>query len=216
MLLPRWALWFAALLVAAASQAAELTRQQALRAAEQPEAATRLAGVERLAEIGQMADADRLLPRLSDADPRVRESASDAMWRIWSRSGDPAIDELFARGLDQMRANAYQDALVTFSEIVARKPAFAEGWNKRATIYFLLGENEKSLRDCDEVFKRNPNHFGALSGAGQIHLKLGNLELALEFFKRALRVNPNLEGLPQMIQLLEQHLRDKGPGRFTT
>jgi tetratricopeptide (TPR) repeat protein len=207
---------FAALWLVGGSQAAELTRQQALKAAEQPQAATRLAGVERLAEIGQMADADRLLPRLNDADARVRESTGDALWRIWSRSGDPAVDALFARGVGQMQAAALADALATFDDIVARKPAFAEGWNKRATIYFLLGENEKSLRDCDEVFKRNPNHFGALSGAGQIHLKLGNLQLALEFFKRALRVNPNLEGITQMIPLLEQHLRDKSPGRNTT
>jgi len=216
MLQHRWALWLAALVVAGASHAAELTRQQALKATEQPEATARLAGVERLAEIGQMADADRLLPRLGDTDPRVRESAGDAMWRIWSRSGDPAIDALFARGVGQMQAAALDDALATFNDIVARKPAFAEGWNKRATIYFLMGENEKSLKDCDEVFKRNPNHFGALSGAGQIHLKLGNLELALEFFKRAVRVNPNLEGLAQMIPLLEQHLRDNGPARNTT
>jgi tetratricopeptide (TPR) repeat protein len=198
------------------AQAADLTRQQALRAAEQPQAAARLAAVERLAEIGQMPDADRLLPRLSDTDPRVRESAADALWRIWSRSGDPAIDALFARGVGQMQSAAFDDALATFNDIVARKPAFAEGWNKRATIYFLMGDNEKSLKDCDEVFKRNPNHFGALSGAGQIHLKLGNLELALQFFKRALKVNPNLEGLAQMVPMLEQHLRDKGPGRFTT
>jgi tetratricopeptide (TPR) repeat protein len=213
---PRWSLLLATLLLAAASYGADLTRQQALKAAEQPDATTRLAGVERLGEIGQMPDADRLLPRLGDADPRVRESAADAMWRIWSRSGDPAIDQLFARGVGQMQAAALDDALATFNDIVSRKPAFAEGWNKRATIYFLLGDNERSLKDCDEVFKRNPNHFGALSGAGQIHLKLGNLELALEFFKRAVRVNPNLEGLSQIIPMLEQHLRDKVPGRNTT
>src|SRR6185295_17305177 len=97
------------------------------------------------------------------------------------------------------------EALATFSEIVARRPDFAEGWNKRATVYFHLGENQKSLRDCDEVFKRNPNHFGALSGAGQIHLKLGDPERALEFFRRALQVNPNLDGLDRMIPQLEQY-----------
>jgi tetratricopeptide (TPR) repeat protein len=58
------------------------------------------------------------------------------------------------------------------------------------------------------VFKRNPRHFGALSGAGQIHLRLGNPRRALEFFRRAVEVNPNLDGTAQMIQLLEQHLRN--------
>jgi tetratricopeptide (TPR) repeat protein len=201
---------FAAIWLSCTSHAADLSREQALKALEQPDAAARLAGVERLAEIGQMADADRLLGRLGDADPQVRESAAQAMWQIWSRSGDPAIDTLFARGVEQMQSAAYEQALTVFNEIVARKPDFAEGWNKRATVYFLLGKNQESLRDCDEVLKRNPNHFGALSGAGQIHLKLDHPQLALEFFKRALKVNPNLDSIRQVILILEKHLRDKG------
>jgi len=201
---------FAAIWIACVGHAADLSREQALKALEQPEAAARLAGVERLAEIGQMADADRLLGRLGDADPQVRETTAQAMWRIWSRSGDPAIDTLFARGVEQMQSAAYEKALAVFNEIVARRPEFAEGWNKRATLYFLLGQNQESLRDCDEVLKRNPNHFGALAGAGQIHLKLDHPQLALEFFKRALKVNPNLDSIRQVIPILEQHLRDKG------
>jgi tetratricopeptide (TPR) repeat protein len=100
-------------------------------------------------------------------------------------------------------------SLKVFDQIVQRKPAFAEGWNKRATVLFLLGENERSLRDCDEVLKRNPNHFGALSGAGQIHLRLGHLEQALGFFQRALKVNPNLDGIRQIIPLIEHKLQQK-------
>ncbi len=194
--------------LAGAAMAAALTRAQALAALAQPDPAARLIGVDRLAEIGRMADADRVLERLADADPRVRSAAAAAAWQIWSRSGDPAIDTLYARGVEQMQASALGEALVTFNQVVQRKPAFAEGWNKRATIYFLLGEHEKSLRDCEEVFKRNPKHFGALSGAGQIHLELGNTRRALEFFRRAVKVNPNLEGPASMIPLLEQQLRE--------
>jgi tetratricopeptide (TPR) repeat protein len=204
-----WVLMLALVLAAAAAHAGEPTREQALRALEQSEPDARLAAVERLGEIGQMADADRLLGRLSDSDVRVRASANDAIWRIWSRSGDPAIDKLFARGLEQMQESAFDAALETFSTIIARKPDFAEGWNKRATIYFLLGENAKSLKDCDEVLKRNPNHFGALSGVGQIYMKLGEPEQALKSFRRALDVNPNLEGIAQVIPRLEQYLRDR-------
>jgi len=199
-----------ALWVAGGAHAADMSREQALQAVEQPEASTRLAAVNRLAEIGQMADTDRLLGRLGDADPQVRESTEQALWRIWSRSGDPAIDRLFARGVESMQAGEYEQALAVFNQIVARKPDFAEGWNKRATLYFLLGRHRESLQDCDEVLKRNPSHFGALSGAGQIHLQLGNPQLALEFFQRALKVNPNLDSLRQVIPLLEHHLRDKG------
>jgi tetratricopeptide (TPR) repeat protein len=203
-----WLLLVAAALAAGAAVSAPLTRAQALAALAQPDAAARLAAVLRLAEIGAMADADRVLDRLRDTDPQVRNAAADAAWLIWSRSGDPKIDRLFARGVEQMQAAELRDALATFDEIVRRKPAFAEGWNKRATIYFLLGEDEKSLRDCDQVLARNPRHFGALSGAGQIHLRLGNLRRALEFFRRAVEVNPNLEGPAQIIPLLEQRLRE--------
>lgn len=187
-----------------------MTRLQALAALSHIEAGQRLVGVQRLAEIGTMADADRLLSTLADADEHMRVVTAAAVWQIWSRSGDAAIDKLFARGVEQMAAAQLDDALSTFNQIVRRKPAFAEGWNKRATVYFMLGRNEESLKDCDEVLKRNRNHFGALSGAGQIHLQLGNPQQALDFFRRAVEANPALEGPAQMIPLLEQLLRDKG------
>lgn len=204
------ALSWAALLVGPlqAAPAAGLTRAQALSAIAQPDAGLRLAGVQRLARIGLMGDAERVLDRLADTDDDVREAAQSAAWQIWSRSGDAAIDRLFAQGMAQLEAAALADALATFDRIVRLKPAFAEGWNKRATLYFLLEEHDKSLKDCDEVFKRNPRHFGALSGAGQIHLQRGDLRRALGFFRRALEVNPNLEGPAQMVPLIERRLRE--------
>src|SRR5262245_3317904 len=117
-----WVLLLAAVLAAAAVNAAEPTREQALKALEEPEASVRLAAVERLGEIGRMADADRLLGRLTDSNAYVRASAAGAIWQIWSRSGDPEIDKLFARGVEQMQESAFVAALATFSTIIARKP----------------------------------------------------------------------------------------------
>ena len=204
------ALAWAALMAGTAQAApgAALTRAQALSAIAQPDAALRLAGLQRLARVGAMADAERVLDRLADTDDEVREAAQAAAWQIWSRSGDAAIDRLFAQGLAQLEAEALAEALATFSRIVRLKPAFAEGWNKRATVYFLLDQHDQSLHDCEEVFKRNPRHFGALSGAGQIHLQRGDLRRALGFFRRALEVNPNLEGPAQMVPLIERRLRE--------
>jgi len=205
-----WIMLLAAVFAATAAHAAQLTHDQALQALAQSEASARLAAVERLGDIGEMPDADKLIGRLADSDPHVRAAADEAIWKIWSRSGDGAIDKLFALGIQQMQDSKFEDALATFSTIVARKPDFAEGWNKRATIYFVLGQNENSLKDCDEVLKRNPNHYGALSGAGQIELRLGNPELALDFFRRAVDVNPNLEGAAELIPLIEKYLHAKG------
>ena len=193
--------------VAAADKA--LTRAQALKAIEQPAAAARRMAVERLADVGTMADANRVAERLSDEDRLVRQLAEAALWRIWSRSGDRAIDALQARGVEQMEAGRFDEALLTFSEIIRRKPAFAEGWNKRATLLFLMGRYEASLKDCDEVLRRNSKHFGALSGYGQIYIRLGDYERAIDFLERALSVNPNLPGAAATIELLERQLEER-------
>jgi tetratricopeptide (TPR) repeat protein len=208
--LPRALITLAMAGVMAASAAADPpTRAQALSAIEQPSAAVRYGGVQRLGEIGTMTDANRLAKRLHDEDARVRQAAAASMWQIWSRSDDPAIDALYQRGLQQMEAAQLREAVATFSSIIQKKPAFAEAWNKRATLYFMMGEWALSLKDCDEVIQRNPNHFGALSGYGQIYINLGDFANAIVYFERALTVNPNLPGVPATIKLLEQKLQQK-------
>jgi tetratricopeptide (TPR) repeat protein len=186
-----------------------LTRAQALSAITQAAPAQRLKGVERLMQLGTMDDTDAVLMRLTDPNPQVRVLATAALWEIWSRSGDVEVDALLAQGVKQMQAAELPAALQTFTAVVQRQPAFAEGWNKRATVYFLMGELDKSLADCDEVLSRNPKHFGALSGAGQIHLKLDQPKKALDFLQRALEINPNLNGLQRLLPMLEQQVRDK-------
>jgi len=92
---------------------------------------------------------------------------------------------------------------------VKRKPDFAEGWNKRATLYFLAGELRKSLADCDEVMKRNPYHFGALSGYALIYIRLEYYDRALEYSRRALEVNPNMDAVRRNVELLERLLEQR-------
>ena len=185
------------------------TRAQAIRAITQPSPEVRSAAVARLGEIGTMADADLLVARLHDEDEKVRLYANASMWQIWSRSGDRAIDALYLRGVQQMEMSRLDDAVTTFTGITRRKPAFAEAWNKRATIYYMMGEYELSMKDCDEVLKRNPNHFGALSGYGQMYLNQGKLDKAITYLERALQVNPNLAGASVTIQLLRQQLQER-------
>ena len=187
-----------------ASLRAGPTREEALKAlADTRSVDSRRQGARALGETGLMDDLPQLSSALRDSDPLVRDLAENAMWQVWSRSGDPAIDRLFARGLEQMQARQGEEAVETFSEIIRRRPEFAEGWNKRATVYYLLGEYKKSLGDCDEVMKRNPYHFGALSGYGMIYMQLDQPAQALEYFERALRVNPNLESTRQTIEILK-------------
>ncbi len=196
--------------LAQGSGSAAMTRSQGLKALEQPAPLLRRAGVLRLAEIGTMADADQVALRLHDPDGDVREVAGASMWQIWSRSGDKAIDRDYEKAVSLMAASRFGEALAAFSTIIKKRPEFAEAWNKRATVYYMVGEFDLSLKDCAEVMKRNPHHFGALSGYGQIYLQLGELERSLVYFQRALKVNPDMPGAVQAVQMLEQQLRGKG------
>ena len=192
------------LLGAVAADAGPLTRAQALGALDDRSAETRRIGAASLAERGTMEDVPRLARALRDPDPLVRALAEGGMWQVWSRSGDDAIDHLLAIGIEQMSERSGEAAVETFTQIIERQPDFAEGWNKRATVLYLLGEYQKSLADCDEVMKRNPHHFGALSGYGMIYLKLGDPVRALSYFERALAVNPNLTQVEESVETLRQ------------
>ena len=201
------ALGAALLLLCAATGAEALTREEALAGlADRADAEARRRGAAWLGEHGAMSDLSRLAGALRDRDPGVRASAESAMWEVWSRSGDAETDRLLVLGIEEMNARAGEAAVETFTEVIARRPEFAEGWNKRATVYYLLGEFEKSLADCDEVMKRNPYHFGALSGYGMIYLQLDRPERALAYFERALAVNPNLESVRASVDALRQLL----------
>ena len=194
--------WLIPALPAAADSPAP-SRAQALAALRKSDPQERRRGVLGLAAVGRMNDAPALIGALRDSDDVVRATAEQALWAVWSRSGDARIDDLLKRGVAQMRDEHFGDAIATFTRVIELKPDFAEGWNKRATAYFLAGEYRRSLADCDEVIKRNPQHFGALSGYGQIYLQLGQPEKAIEYFKRALEVNPNLDQLQSVIEALE-------------
>jgi tetratricopeptide (TPR) repeat protein len=180
-----------------------LDRERAVQALSESDPQTRRDAAARLGEVGTMADVAELARALHDPDADARERAEQALWQIWARSGDAEIDRLYAKGVEQMNAGELEQGIVTFTRIIERKPDFAEGWNKRATLYFLNDEPLKSLADCDEVMKRNPYHFGALSGYALIYMRLERYELALEYSRKALAVNPNLDGVKRNIELLE-------------
>ncbi|HTQ75442.1 MAG TPA: tetratricopeptide repeat protein [Burkholderiales bacterium] len=188
---------------AAASSPAP-TRAQALAALKGADPQDRRRGALGLETVGRMEDAPALIAALRDPDARVRATAEEALWAVWSRSGDARVDDLLGRGVAEMSAEHFGEAIALFSRVIELKPDFAEGWNKRATVLFLAGEYRRSLADCDEVVKRNPQHFGALSGYGQIYLRLDQPAKALEYFRRALAVNPNLDGVQNLVDRLEE------------
>ena len=199
------------MLVLAPAAAADepLDREQALDSLQHASAERRLAGVVRLADVGTMEDANRLVARMSDDDSTVRQIAVAAMWRIWERSGDAAIDALYQQGARQMQEGNLAEAVEIFSAIIGKKAEFAEAWNKRATAYYLMDQYELSMKDCDEVLKRNPNHFGAMSGYAQMLAELDQPERALAYLERAIKINPNMAAAQAWIPTLKQRIELK-------
>ena len=169
----------------------------------------RAAAILWLAAHGRMSDQPLLVKRLRDQDEIVRGIAEQGLWQLWSRSGDAELNRLMVAGIERMQEARLDEAIAIFGEIIRRRPAFAEGWNKRATAHYLAGNLRRSLADCDEVMKRNPFHFGALSGYGQIHFQLGDYEKALLYWRRALEVNPNMPGVEANIGGIEELLKEK-------
>ena len=185
------------------------SRGEALSALASAQTTVRMEAIVWLANYGGMADAPLLHERLRDESAIVREYAERGLWALWSRSGDPGVDQLMARGVGEMEAGQHKAAIATFSEVVKRKPDFAEGWNKRATVYYLAGDFKRSIADCDQVLKRNPGHFGALSGLGQIYFQLERYEDSLAWFRKALEANPNMLGVEFNIKGIEALLKEK-------
>ena len=185
------------------------SRAEALRGLQGEDAAARAEAIVWLANRGTMADAPLLEARLRDESAFVRGFAEQGLWLLWSRSGNPAVDAMMALGVEAMQAGRHAEAIELFTQVIGNEPGFAEGWNKRATVYYLAGQYEKSIADCGEALKRNPHHFGALSGLGQIYERLERYDEALAWFRKALDVNPNLVGVEREVVRIESLLEEK-------
>ena len=156
-------------------------------------------------------------PRLGPLFDRLKaapsaEAAADeeqAIWQIWHESGSAEIDTLMVRGLQAMGSRNLREALAAFDEMVRRAPRFAEAWNKRATVNYLMGRFAESAADIDRTLALEPRHFGALSGLGLVYLALDEEQKALDAFDRALAVHPNLAGADTHIRALREKLRGR-------
>ncbi len=192
------------------SQAAGMDREQALAALASDEPLERRLAVLRLADLALAEDVPALVDALRDPDEVVRVVSERALWAVWGRSGDPAIDARLQEGTVLMGERRLDESIAVFAALIAERPDFAEAWNKRATALYLKGDYRASMADCAEVEKRNPWHFGMMAGMGQIWLRQGDLEKAEGWFARAMEVNPNMAGVAALLEATRQELRRRG------
>lgn len=141
---------------------------------------------------------------LQDEDRGVRTLAENALRSIWCRLGTRQQQDLLAAVIRANSARHFPSAIARAGELLAEAPWFAEAWNQRAIAYYGCGLFPESIADCHQALDINPYHFGAAAGIGQCYMQLGRPQLALESFRRALKLNPNLEGVRAHVVALER------------
>ncbi|MEH2234854.1 tetratricopeptide repeat protein [Nostoc sp.] len=131
-----------------------------------------------------------LLEELKNPDATVREKATRKIWRIWFQQKGIYGLEIIDRSQKLLDAGEITEAETALTALIKDQPDFAEAWNRRAFLYYSIGDYQKSLADCQMVVQINPIHFGALHGMGLCYAALGEYGEAIQAFRRALEIQP--------------------------
>lgn len=153
----------------------------------------------------QKAELDRLFELLKEAPSAEAAAPVEAhIWRIWNGAASPVVGLLVQRGMRNMDAQAWSAALEDFDAALDLAPDFAEGWHKRATARFMMGDLDGAVRDIQEVLRREPRHFGALAGLSSIAEERRDYPAALRAYEAALAINPKMRGGEERLRELKQ------------
>jgi tetratricopeptide (TPR) repeat protein len=157
----------------------------------------------------QDARLDPLFEKLkAAADAREAQIYENAIWRVWLEPDDGAINSLMRLGLDAQNRGDMFGAFAIYDAITGLKPDYAEGWNRRATVLFLLDRLEESRKDAEKTLELEPRHFGALSGLGLIAMRQNHPDKALEVLEKALAINPHMANVRGQVEQLRKQARD--------
>ena len=130
------------------------------------------------------------------------------IWDIWHETNDPSIEANFYRGLESMRIGGLLMAVDFFTLVIDKNPNFAEGWNKRATVYYMLGKFDASMMDIHETLKLEPRHFGAMDGMGLIFIHYQQFDKTIDIYDKMLEIFPNNSFTIQKKEMLINKLSD--------
>ena len=154
---------------------------------------------------------DMLFSQLTDASTQEEGSIiENAIQGVFLESGSASVDLLMSRGLDALSEDDHDKAFFYFDEAVRLMPAFAEGWNKRATVHFLRQNYAGALHDLEYVLRLEPRHYQAQAGLGILLEEFGDKKGALEAYRKALALNPWLEDGKERVKALEPDVEGRG------
>jgi tetratricopeptide (TPR) repeat protein len=153
---------------------------------------------------------DFLFGALKAAPDEVSAKHVEArIWAVWLQTPSDTAALLMMRAKAAMDAQQVDVALKLLDAVVKLRPDYIEGWNRRATIYYLKNDYTHSLEDIQQVLIREPRHFGALAGLGMIMQEIGDEKRALDAFRKALAVNPHLEKVPDLVKSLTEKVEGR-------
>jgi tetratricopeptide (TPR) repeat protein len=128
------------------------------------------------------------------------------IWALWVEAHDDGLNQLMYGGTRAMQVGDLNEAIGFFAQLIEVAPEFAEAWNKRATVYYMVGRYDDSIADCMRVLELEPRHFGALSGLGLIYSAQGDKAEALFWFREALKQNPHMENIRARVEELSREV----------
>jgi len=142
-------------------------------------------------------------------DAASAKQVESRIWALWVASGSDTANLLMTRVKSAIEAKDLNLAVQLLDAVIKIKPDYIEAWNRRATIHYMRKEFGESLQDIRQVLIREPRHFGALSGLGMILQEFGDEKRALEAFRRALEIHPNLQKIPDMVKTLSEKVEGR-------
>ncbi len=158
----------------------------------------------------QKLELDNLFKKLKINSTSLTLEIEQKIWKIWSTHPvDGQLTKKLKAGSELVNKNKYLESIKIFSEVIDQDPSWAEAWNKRATVLYMIGEYEKSQKDIDKVLELEKRHFGALAGQGLVNIKLKNYEKAIKSYQRALEIYPSMQSPEIMIKQIEALIKDE-------
>jgi len=132
------------------------------------------------------------------------------IWKLWStHPNDEKLTTLLAEGSAAVNNNQLTEAINIFTKVIELDPNWAEAWNKRATVFYLVGQFQKSQDDIDKVLNLEKRHFGALAGQGLVNIQLKNFEKAIKSYQKALEIYPSMRSPEIMIKEIEALIKQE-------
>ena len=157
----------------------------------------------------QRSELNKLFKNLKNKDVSSSFDIEQKIWKIWStHPKNDNLTKLLDKGSELVRKNKLFESVDIFTEVIELDPNWAEAWNKRATVYYLIGEFKKSQDDIDKVLELENRHFGALAGQGLVNIKLKNYEKAIRSYQRALEIYPSMQSPTIMIKEIEALIKE--------